>query len=160
MERPPSVAEDIENMVGALCDPIIVWPGYENSLPDNIRGDITMHRLIQNLKGEKGVATWPEVCAYMMTASLDHPFPRDWVEIYEWAFAQYVGRDKIPEGGLRYLREELDTQQQQDLMRLRVWIWNRARGETRRRLKDIKKEKREEAKLQVVGAREQQLDFF
>ena len=160
-ERLPfNVQKAVEDAVGALMDPIIVWPGYEDSVPSKLREDITLHRLIQNLKGETGLASWPEVCAYLMTASLAHPFPREWVEIYEYAFAQYVGRDKIPVGGLAYLKTELDEQQKRYLQRFRQWLWNARRQVTRNRIKSRNKEEKRKAGLEVEAQAPQQLNFF
>ena len=157
---PFKVEQAIEDAVGALLDPIIVWPGYEDSVPSKLRDDIILQRLIQNLKEETGLASWPEVCAYLMTASLAHPFNRDWVEIYEYAFAQYVGRDKIPEGGLAYLKTELDEQQKRDLQRFRQWLWNTRRQVTRNRIKSRNKDERTKAGLEVEAQAPQQLNFF
>jgi hypothetical protein len=157
-ERLPfKVEQAIEDAVGALCDPIIVWPGYERSLPQNLCDDIILHRLIQNLKGETGVASWPEVCAYLMTTSLEHPFNRDWTEIYEYAFAQYVGPDRIPKGSLTYLKTELDRQQEIELLRFREWLWKTRRKVTHSRIKSRKKEGKTELE---VEAQEAQIKFF
>lgn len=160
-ERLPfNIDQVVEDAVGALCDPIIVWPGFEDSIPPKLRDDITLHRLIQNMKEETGEASWPEVCAYLMTASLAHPFNRDWVEIYEYAFAQYVGRDKIPEGGLAYLKTELDEQQKRDLQRFRQWLWNTRRQVTRNRIKSRHKDERTKAGLEVEARAAKQIKFF
>ena len=41
----------IDTLVGALCDPIIVYPsGWEDTLPDWIKPQITLERLIMNMK--------------------------------------------------------------------------------------------------------------
>ena len=51
-EKEPKWVDDI---VGALCDPIIVFPagGWENDLPDWIKPQITLERLIMNVKSMK-----------------------------------------------------------------------------------------------------------
>ena len=41
----------IDDLVGALCDPIIVYPSpWKDDLPDWIKPQITLERLIMNMK--------------------------------------------------------------------------------------------------------------
>ena len=154
-DLPYNAQKAIDEIVGMLLDPIIVWPGYEGAVPSKLKEDITLHRLLQGMQGENGVASWPEVCAYLMTASLDHPFNREWVEIYEYAFAQYMGRDKALET-LKYLKTELDTQQEYELRRFREWLWRTRR---KRRLDQRRATARKE-KLEVEAHAPQQIPFF
>lgn len=80
------VDKGISDIIGALVDPIIVMPGgWGDTLPDWIKGAITLERLIMNigaLAGEKMTGTDAEACAYLYTASLTAPPSRDWTQIY------------------------------------------------------------------------------
>ena len=57
----------ISDIVGVFTDPILVFPGgWGDTLPDWLKGAITMERLIENmraLKGEEPTGTDAEACA-------------------------------------------------------------------------------------------------
>ena len=76
----------ISEIVGALTDPIIVFPGgWGDTLPGWLKVSITMERLVENMKtfkGETPTGTDAEVCVYLMTASLSQPISNDWSQIY------------------------------------------------------------------------------
>ncbi|MDD5700461.1 MAG: hypothetical protein PHU23_00300 [Dehalococcoidales bacterium] len=76
----------ISDLVGSLTDPIIVMPGgWGDTLPDWIREEITLERMVENMKAIKNeelMGTDAEVVAYLYTASLEAPMGHDWVEIY------------------------------------------------------------------------------
>jgi hypothetical protein len=65
------------DIVGCLTDPIIVFPGgWGETIPEWLKGAITMERMIGNLKsfkGEEPTGTDAEACAYLMTVSLTQP---------------------------------------------------------------------------------------
>ena len=71
----------ISEIVGAICDPIIVMPGgWGDTLPDWLKSAITLERLIENIKvikGEEMTGTDAEACAYLYTASLTAPLDHD-----------------------------------------------------------------------------------
>jgi hypothetical protein len=76
----------ISDLVGTFTDPIIVYPGgWGDTLPDWIRTQITLERLIENMKeayGEQPTGTDAEATAYLYTASLTAPMSDDWTKIY------------------------------------------------------------------------------
>ena len=76
----------ISEIVGAMCDPIIVFPGgWGDTLPDWLKTAITLERLVENIKvikGEEMTGTDAEACAYLSTASLTQPRDHDWAQIY------------------------------------------------------------------------------
>ncbi len=86
MSTEKQAEKGISDILGALTDPIIVFPGgWGDSLPEWIKGEITLERLVMNmcaLKGEEPTGTDAEACAYLNTLSLTHPMDRDWVQIY------------------------------------------------------------------------------
>ncbi|MDD5537362.1 MAG: hypothetical protein PHF12_00170 [Candidatus Omnitrophica bacterium] len=81
-----SIEKGISDIVGALADPILVFPGgWGDSLPDWLKTSITLERLEMNmraLKGEEPTGTDAEACAYLMTVSLTQPIDSDWTQIY------------------------------------------------------------------------------
>jgi hypothetical protein len=76
----------VDDLVGTLIDPIIVYPGgWGDSLPEWLKTSITLERLEMNmraLKGEEPTGTNAEACAYLMTVSLTQPIDSDWTQIY------------------------------------------------------------------------------
>jgi hypothetical protein len=70
----------IDDLVGTLTDPIIVYPGgWGDSLPEWLKNAITLQRLTENMKvskGEQPTGTDAEACAYLNTASLTKQWKR------------------------------------------------------------------------------------
>lgn len=133
------IDKQIDDLVGALTDPIIVWPSpWQDTLPEWIKPAITMERLIENmkaLKGERPTATDAEVLAYMYPLSLERPLDRDWTQIYLYIATKVMSRHKETEIPEDIKVESLDNYQMQRLKELRDWIYGRrlkARQERRR----------------------------
>jgi hypothetical protein len=129
----------MDELVGALTDPIIVWPSpWQDTLPEWIKPAITMERLIENmkaLKGERPTATDAEVLAYMYPLALEAPLDRDWTQIYLYIATKVMSRHKETEVPEDIKVESLDNYQMQHLKELRDWIYERrlkARKERRR----------------------------
>ena len=119
------VDKQIDNLVGALMDPIIVMPGgWEDSLPDWIKGAIQIERLLQLMKGEE-MATDAEACAYLYTASLTNPIDRDWTQVYLYVAGKVVSRNKGTEIPEDIKVDSLDDYQMGLLRDLKRWIWDR-----------------------------------
>ena len=76
----------ISDLVGAITDPIIVYPGgWGDTLPDWLKTDITLERMMGDmkvLKGEEPTGTDAEACAYLYTAGLTAPMDHNWSQIY------------------------------------------------------------------------------
>jgi hypothetical protein len=76
----------IDDLVGTLTDPIIVYPGgWGDNLPEWLKNAITLERLVENIKetkDEQPTGTDAEACAYLNTASLTAPMDGDWSQIY------------------------------------------------------------------------------
>lgn len=119
------VDKQIDNLVGALMDPIIVMPGgWGDTLPDWIKGAIQIERLAQLMKGEE-TGTDAEACAYLYTASLTNPIDRDWTQVYLHIAGKVVSRNKgaaIPDD---IKVDTLDDYQMGLLRDLKRWIWDR-----------------------------------
>ena len=122
--REKVVEKQIDNMVGALTDPIIVMPGgWGDTLPEWIKTRITLERLAENMKelrGEQPTGTDAEALAYLYTASLTSPMSTEWFNIYMYVFTKVMG-DKVPED-LR--KEEITDYEWGLLLEFKRWLWN------------------------------------
>jgi hypothetical protein len=67
----------IDDLVGALCDPIIVYPSpRKDDLPDWVKPQITLERLVMNMKvvHEGGVPVGDtEALAYIFPRTMEEP---------------------------------------------------------------------------------------
>lgn len=81
-----------------LSGPLVLHnASWADTLPDWLRNVILLARAAQvagEVAGEvePGLATLEEVCAYLYTASLVFPLPRDYAEVYVWAIAQVLAK--------------------------------------------------------------------
>ncbi len=95
----------IDEIVGALSDPVIVMPGgWGEDLPPWLREAITLERLVANMVGIKtGVmtATDAEACAYLFTASLTAPIGHDWTQIYLYVTGKVYETRRTPDSGVK-----------------------------------------------------------
>ena len=141
------IDEQIDNLVGALTDPIIVMPGgWGDTLPDWIKNQITLERLAENikaLKGEKPTATDAEVCAYLYTASLEAPMGSDWTQIYLYVAGNVVSRGRDTQIPDDIKMDSLNDYQTGLLRDLKDWIYQQ-------RLKH-RQEKRRAEKAQAMA---------
>ena len=119
----------IDNLVGTLTDPIIVYPGgWGNSLPEWLKNAITLERLTENMKatkGEKPTGTDAEACAYLNTASLTAPMDGDWSQIYLYVAGKTYTRWQKGEMPDDIRVDSLTDQQTADLDRLKEWLYRR-----------------------------------
>jgi hypothetical protein len=127
------IQEMIEDIIGVLKDPIILYPGgWEDSLPPSIWNEITMQRFIQELraKGKKvEEATDAEALAYIYSVSLVGPMSSEWTNIYLW-----LGRHMGAKGLERMIPEKLSSDEQRMLTDLKRWIFKKrkaSRGKTK-----------------------------
>ncbi len=117
--------KQIENLVGALTDPIIYHLGQQGEPPDFLRTTITMSRMIENLAANKEnrepMATDPEASWYLSTASLEMPFDSEWCEIYGYVFTRTMElcNKTVPEG-LRV--DSLSEYRMGKLKHLKMWL--------------------------------------
>ena len=135
----------IEDLVGALCDPIIVYPGggWEETLPEWLKEQITLDRLVEQMKAAKGqepTGTDSEALAYLYPACLSFPLGHDWTQIY-----LYLGAKVCSAHGMTVPDDinvqTLDQQQDMDLRRLKGWIYQKRRQHRVEKAKDIRKER-------------------
>lgn len=77
--------KQMDALVRVFTDPLVVMPGgWHDTIPEWMKGEVTLRRLIQVMNGDFEEATDIEVCIYLYTASLQAPMFRDWCEIYFW----------------------------------------------------------------------------
>ena len=134
-----SVDSMIDDLVGTLTDPIIVYPGgWGDSLPEWLKNAIVLERLTENMKetkGEQPTGTDAEACAYLNTASLSAPMDGDWSQIYLYVAGKTYTRWRKSEMPDDIRVDSLNNQQMADLNRLKEWLYQRrttARQESER----------------------------
>jgi hypothetical protein len=124
---PKTVDSMVSDIVGIFTDPILVFPGgWGDTLPDLIRGAITMERLEANIrvsKGEEPTGTDAEACAYLYTAGLTAPMDYDWSQIYLYVAAKTYARYKGGQVPDDIRVETLNDYQMGELRRLKDWIY-------------------------------------
>ena len=137
----------IDEIDGALFDPIIVMPGgWGDDLPEWLRTRVTLERLAENIvatrENREITATDAEAACYLFTASLTAPIGGDWTQIYLYVAGGEM-KDKMPED----LKVEALTESQwRDLKELKNWIYRqrvkhrkeKAHGERRKTEEDVK----------------------
>ncbi len=147
------VEKQIDDVVGALTDPIIVMPGgWGDTLPEWIKTRITLERLAENMKelhGEQPTGTDAEAMAYLNTASLTAPMRTEWVNIYMYVFTKVMG-DKVPED-LR--KEEITDYEKGLLLEFKRWLW-KARVKVRQ---ERARAKRREEKAEAAARAPKQM---
>lgn len=147
-------------MVGALTDPIIVYPGgWGDTLPDWLKSAITLERLTANMKeirGEQPTGTDAEACAYLYTASFAAPLDSDWVQIYLYVSGKtcsHWGGREIPSD---IAVDSLNDWQTKKLEHLKAWLYQRRVAERNRR----DRAKRRQQKEKVAMRRAEQPVLF
>jgi hypothetical protein len=128
-----NVEKGISDIVGALTDPIIVFPGgWGDTLPEWLKSTITLERLAVNmkaLKGEEMTGTDAEACAYLYTASLTQPMGHDWTQIYLYIATKVYEKWRTKESGVTMppdiAADKLDDEQMREFYRLKAWLYRK-----------------------------------
>ena len=146
---PKTVDSMVSDLVGTFTDPILVFPGgWGDTLPDWIKGAITMDRLEANIRasrGEEPTGTDAEACAYLYTASLTAPMDSDWTQIYLYVSTKVCSQWKKTEMPEDIRVESLRDDQLRDLNRLKEWIYRQRVKVRQERARGERQEQREEA---------------
>jgi len=100
-----------------LFAPIIVWPGYEDMVTDEMRDKIKFSRLSEPFTK---TATDYECMVYLHTASLAGRPSDRWCGIYEHLFSQSYSEQAKKIG---IYSDELNDVEKRELVRLRDWIY-------------------------------------
>jgi len=161
LNTPRTVEKGISDIVGALSDPIIVFPGgWGDTLPEWIKTAITLERLEMNmraLKGEEMTGTDAEACAYLYTAALTQPVDHDWGQIYLYVANKTYGRWGKNEVAEDIRVESLTDDQVRDLNRLKEWLYQRRT--TARQDKD-RAERRQKKEAEATKRKAEQPALF
>jgi len=161
----PTIEKGISEIVGALTDPILVFPGgWGDSLPDWLKTSITLERLVMNmreLKGELPTGTDAEACAYLYTASLTQPMDHDWAQIYLYIANKVYSQWRTKESGVTMPEdirvESLNDEQMRDLNRLKAWLY---RKRTQVREERDRAERRQKKEEEAAARKEAQPALF
>jgi len=139
----------ISDIVGVFTDPILVFPGgWGDTLPEWLKGAITMERLMMNvesLKTGQMTGTDAEACAYLMTVSLTQPMDSDWTQIYLYVAGKVYERHKQGELPEDIRVESLRDDQVRDLDRLKAWLYRQRTTIRLERDRTDRRERKEEA---------------
>ena len=123
------IEKGISDLVGVFTDPVLVFPGgWGDTLPEWLKGAITMERLELNmrvLKGDEMTGTDAEACAYLYTACLTQPMDHDWAQIYLYVAAQTYRRWGKSEMPSDVAVDSLRDDQIADLNRLKDWLYRK-----------------------------------
>ena len=140
----------IDDLVGALCDPVIVFPagGWENDLPDWIGPQIKLERLIMNMKvmHEGGVPVGDtEALVYIFPRTMESPMSEQWLRIYMYVFNKAMAMKKVevPEDLKSETLSNYDMRQLNDLKRFIYAKRVQHRKEKARTMKQETKEAKE-----------------
>ena len=152
----------IDDIVGALCDPIIVMPGgWGDDLPDWLRKRVTVERLCENMlalkEGREPTATDAEAACYLFTASLSGPIGSDWTQIYLYVAGGEMKDEAKAEMPADIKVEALTEYQWRELKQLKNWIYQQRvkhrrdkKREQRQEERQVEEEKSEELKTEAV----------
>ena len=152
----------IDDIVGALCDPIIVMPGgWGDDLPEWLKKRVTFERLCENMlalkEGREPTATDAEVTCYLFTASLSGPIGSDWTQIYLYVAGGEMKDEVKAEMPADIKVEALTEYQWRELKQLKNWIYQQRvkhrrekKREERQYERQIEEEKSEELKTKAV----------
>jgi len=155
------IDKGISDIVGALTDPIIVFPGgWGDTIPEWLKTAITLERMMGNmkaLKGEEPTGTDAEACAYLMTVSLTQPMDSDWTQIYLYVAGQAYKRWGKGEMPADIAVDSISGYQLGELNRLKAWLY---RQRIRARTDKDRAERREKKEEQETKKKEEQPALF
>ncbi len=157
----------IDDVVGALCDPIIVMPGgWGEDLPEWLKKKVTVERLCENLlalkENREPLATDAEAACYLFTASLSAPIGSDWTQIYLYVAGGEMKDEAKTEMPADIKVEALTEYQWRELKQLKNWIYQRRVKHRRDRKRGQRQEERqvEEEKAEELETNSVQPSFF
>ena len=155
----------IDDIVGALLDPIIVMPGgWGDDLPEWLKTRVTLERLTENIvasrEGREITATDAEAACYLFTASLTAPIGSDWTQIYLYVAGGEMksqAKSELPED---IKVESLTESQWRDLRELKDWIYRQRVKHRKEKAHGEHRKTEEEAEIKELETRPVQPSFF
>lgn len=143
------IGKGISDIVGALTDPIIVFPGgWGDTIPDWLKNAITLERMLGNMSQTNGgdlTGTDAEACAYLMTVSLTRSMDSDWIQIYMYVAGKTSKRWNKTEMPADIAVDSISNYQMEKLKRLKDWIYQQR---VKARLEKDKAEHRQSTEIQ------------
>jgi hypothetical protein len=152
-----NIGDWIEDMVEVFTALLIVYPsGWEDTLPDWIKSEVTLQRLVRLMKSDDGLATDVEALAYMYPRTLEAPLDHDWTQIYLYLATRVMGSRLSSKGAeipadIRV--EQLDPYLEGKLIELKPWIQERQRRAMAERRKAERWQERAEIAAKTKAAR-------
>ena len=122
---PKDADQFVDRVMYALTAPYMYFPPWDTiwEANDNKTKSV-MYRLAHHKEiFEQQQCSEFEAMLYVSTATLAHPPGHDWFIIYAWLFRRWRP-DQAAEIFDSHEGEELNVNQQEDLARLRRWIFN------------------------------------
>ncbi len=114
----------VSQVMYGLAAPIVLYPGWEESFKDQ-RTEVSLQRMArQNEVHRDRACTEYEAMLYLSSASLCFPLSASWTEAYLWLFNRCLPKAAEADPDLRSTRE-LDQDQQEELLKLRRWIYKK-----------------------------------
>ena len=155
----------IDDIVGALFDPIIVMPGgWGDDLPQWLRTRVTLERLAENIIASKEnreiTATDAEAACYLFTASLTAPIGGDWTQIYLYVAGLEINDQTKNEMPKDIKVEALTESQWCDLKELKGWIYRQRVKHRKEKAHGERRKTEEEAETKELETRSVQSSFF
>jgi hypothetical protein len=156
-----SIDKGISEIAGVFTDPIIVFPGgWGDTLPEWLKGAITLERLEMNMKSLKGkemTGTDAEACAYLYTAGLTAPMDHEWSQIYLYIATQTYKRWGKNEMPTDIAVDSISNYQMSELNRLKDWLY---RQRSRIRLERERAERRQRKEREAASRKAEQPVLF
>ena len=134
----------------------------QDSLPDWVKPQITLERLIMNVKviKEGGVPVGDtEALAYIYPRTMEAPMSEQWYRIYMYVFNQAMKfkKTEVPED---LKSEKLSDYDMQELNQLKRWIYERRVKHRKEKQRGERRQAKEEAKAKELETRAVQPSFF
>ena len=149
------------DIVGALTDPIIVFPGgWGDTIPDWLKNTITLERMLGNMSQSNGgdsTGTDAEACAYLMTVSLTQSMDGDWTKIYMYIAGKTSKRWNKTEMPADIAVDSISNYQMEKLKRLKDWIYQQR---VKARLEKDKAERRQDKEGTEIQKETEQPELF
>lgn len=109
-------------MMYVFSAPILVWPGYEDTVLSEQRGRVTLERLALSATAKEMLeCTDFEVCLYLSSASLSQPMSHTWTKLYTHVFCKAFPQHKELGEGI----EKVQEYEMHELKRLKQWIYKK-----------------------------------
>lgn len=155
----------IDDIVGALFDPIIVMPGgWGDDMLSWLKNRITLERLTENIvatrEGREITATDAEAMWYLSTASLCAPLGHDWTQIYLYLATGELKHevDKVTPEDIKV--ESLTESQWRDLKHFKAWLYQQRLKHRKEKERGARHQAKEEAEAKELETVPVQPSFF